>query len=80
MKNSSCDFDAETERCDIQEQHIFGVAGEDRALNRGAGGDHFVGVDAGVRLFAEDVCDDLPHLGHAGHATDQQHLIEFIGR
>src|SRR5579863_8023155 len=49
-------------------------------LDRGADGDDFVGVDALMGLLAEELFDDFLHLGHAGHAADQNHLVDLAGR
>ena len=54
-------------------------AGQHAALNGGADGDDFVGVDALVRLLAEDLLDQLLHLGHARRAADQHDLVDLAG-
>ena len=48
-------------------------------LDGGADGDDLVRVDALVRLLAEQLLDDLLHLGHARHAADEHHLVD-LGR
>ncbi len=45
-------------------------------MNRGTDGDNLVGVDALVRLLAEDVLDDLLHARHARRAADQDDFID----
>ena len=48
-------------------------------LDRGADGHDLVRVDALVRLLAEELLHDLLHLRHAGHAADQDDLVD-LGR
>src|SRR5262249_4343299 len=73
-------LDAERERSDVEEQHVLDVALEDTGLNRRTHRDDLIGIDALVRLFAEQLLDDFLHLGHAGHAADQHHLIDLRRR
>ena len=50
------DFDAERERRDIEQQHVFGgfrTAAKDVRLHRGAECYHLVGIQIGVRLALE---------------------------
>ena len=42
-------------------------------------GHDFVRIHALVRLLAEEVLDGLDDLGHAGHAADQDHFVDFTG-
>ena len=70
-------FQAERERGDVQQEDLLDVAGQDRALDGRADGDDLVGVDALVRLLAEDFLDDLLDAGHAGRAADQDHLVDL---
>ena len=49
-------------------------------MDRGADGDDFIRVDAVVRLFAEEVLDELLHERDAGGATDEHDLVYLIGR
>ena len=73
-------LDAERERGHVEEQHVLDVAGEHGALDRGADGDDLVGVDALVRLAPEEVLHRLDHLRHAGHAADEDDLVDLAGR
>ena len=52
---------------------------EDAALDAGADGDHLVGVDPLVGSLAEDVLDLFLHGRHAGHAADQDDLVDLAG-
>ena len=69
-------LDAERQRGDVQQQHVLAVAGEHLALDGGADGDGFVRVDVLARFLAEDFLDLVLHLGHAGHAADQDDVVD----
>ena len=71
-------FDTERQRSDIEKQNIGNFTGQDRALNRRPDRDDFVGVDLTVGLFAEEVNDFLLHQWHAGHAADEQYIVDVI--
>ncbi len=72
-------LDAERQRRHIEQQHVLDVALEHAGLDRRADRDHLVRVHALVRLLAEDLLHRLDDLGHAGHAADQDHLVD-LGR
>ena len=36
------------------------------------------GVDAARGILLEDGLDDLVHLGHAGHAPDEENLVKVL--
>ena len=78
-RNVAGGHDAESQRRDVQEQDIADFALEDAALDRCTNGYDFIGVDPLVRLFAAEILRDVDHLGHAGHAADQNELID-LGR
>ena len=69
-------LDAERQRRHVEQQHVLDVALQHAGLDRGAHGDDLVRVDAGVRLLAEELLHDLADLGHAGHAADQDDLVD----
>jgi hypothetical protein len=48
-------FDAERQRGHVEQQHVLDVALQHAGLDGGADGDHFIRVDALVRLLAEEV-------------------------
>ena len=64
-------LDAQRERGDVEQQDVLDLALEHAALDGGADRHHLVGVDALVRLLAEEALHHLLHLGHAGHAAHQ---------
>ena len=73
-------LDAERQRRHVEQQHVLHVALQHAGLDGGADRHHFVGVDALMRLLAEELLDDLLHLGHAGHAADQHHFVDLARR
>ncbi len=64
---------------DVEEKHILDLSGEHPGLYGGADGDHFIGIDAAVRFFAEDFLDNPADGGHARHAADQDDLVDLPG-
>jgi hypothetical protein len=73
-------FDAQRQRRHVQQQHVLAVAGQHLALDGGAHGHGFVGVHVLARLLAEELLDLFLHLGHAGHAADQDHVMDVATR
>ena len=72
-------LDAERQRRHVEQQQILHLAGEHAALNGRADRDDLVGVDALVRLLAEQVLDDLLHLRDARRAADQHDFVDLRG-
>ena len=72
-------LDAERERGDVEEQDVLHLALQDAALDGRADGDHLVRVHALVRLLAEELLHDLLHLGHPGHAADENDAVDVAG-
>ena len=70
-------FDAERERRDVEQEQVLDLAREHARLDRGADRDHFVGVDALVRLLAEQVLDDLLHARDARRSADEHDLVDL---
>jgi hypothetical protein len=66
----------ERQRGDVQQQHVLDVALQHAGLYRGAQRHDLVRVHALVGLAAEEVLHGLLDLGHAGHAADQDHLVD----
>src|SRR3712207_2204525 len=70
-------LDAEAERGDVDEQDVLALALDDTGLQRGADGDDLVRVDALVGLLAAgELAHDVGHGGHAGRATDEDHVVD----
>ena len=73
-------LDAERQRRHVEEQDVLDVTGEDAGLDRGPDGHDLVGVDALVRLLAaEHRLDRLDDGRHAGHAADEDDLVDVAG-
>ena len=68
-------LDAQRQWRDVEQQHVGAVTREHLALNGSAHGNGFVGVDVFARVTAEEFLDLFLHLGHAGHAADQNHVM-----
>ena len=81
-------FDAERERCHVEQQHLFsglGGAGENVGLHGRAEGNDFVGIEFDVRLLAacgemEEIVDQLADGGNARGAADQDDFVDLFGR
>jgi hypothetical protein len=82
-------LDAEGEGRNVDEDEVLEAAatrhegevlpGEDAGLHCGAEGDGLVGVDVGRGLLAvEEVLEQLPHLGDAGGAADENDLVHLL--
>ncbi|MDG5978308.1 NAD-specific glutamate dehydrogenase [Hydrogenophaga taeniospiralis CCUG 15921] len=71
-------LDAQAQRGHVEQQHVLAVTREHLALDGGAHGHGFVGVHVLARLLAEELFHLLLHLGHAGHAADQDHVVDVV--
>ncbi|MNQ22733.1 NAD-specific glutamate dehydrogenase [compost metagenome] len=69
-------FDTQRQRRHVQQQHVLAVARQHGTLNRGASGDGFVRVHVLARILAEEFLHLFLNLGHAGHAADQDHVVD----
>ena len=72
-------LDAQRERRDVEQEDVLHLALQHAALDGGADRHHLVGVDALVRLLAEELLHHLLHHGHAGHAAHQDDGVELRG-
>ena len=61
----------------VEQQNVLDLALQHAGLDRRADGHHLVGVDAAIGLLAEELLHRLDDLGHAGHAADQDHLVDL---
>ena len=73
-------LDAERQRRHVEQQHVLDVALQHAGLDRRADRHHLVRVDALVRLLAEELLHHFLDLRHAGHAADQDHLVDLARR
>ena len=73
--------DAKGKRRHVEKQATsFHVTAQHCTLNRGTDRHDLIGVDVAGRLLAEELLHDLDDLRHAGHAADQDHLVQLAGR
>ena len=78
-EDAAAGLDADRERRHVEQQHLVDLAGQRGALDRGADGDHLVGVHALVRLAPEELLHRALHGRHARHAADEDHLADVFG-
>ena len=60
-------FQTQRQRRNVQQQNVLDVARENTALNCGAGGYAFIGVDALERLLAGEALDSFLNGGFSWH-------------
>ena len=72
-------LDAERERGHVEQEDVLDVSLEHAGLDRGADGDDLVRVDALVRVLADELLHLRLHRGHAGHAADEDDVLD-VGR
>ena len=72
-------LDTERQRSHVEQQHILHVAGEHAALDSRADRNHFVRIDAFVRVLAEELADELLHFRHPRRSADQHDLVDLAG-
>jgi hypothetical protein len=70
--------DPERVRRHVEQDHVVAILHQRGALNRGADRHHLVRVDAAVRLAPEELRDGVLDRGHAGHAADQDHVLDLV--
>ena len=72
-------LDAERQGRHVEQQHVLDVALQYAGLDRRADGDHFVRIDATMRVASEEFLHRLNDLRHAGHAAYEYDLVDFAG-
>ena len=72
-------LDAERQRRHVQQQDIFDIAFEHPALNGGADGHDFIGVDTLMRWLVDERLGRLHDPRHARHPADQHQFINIAG-
>ena len=66
------------ERRHVEKQNIFHVAlAKSLGLHRRTDRDHFIRIDALVRIFAKQFFHRFLHRRHARLAADQNHFVDF---
>ena len=75
-------LDAQRQRNHIQQQQVTCgvVTCQLVGLDGGAQGHHFVRVQIGQRLLAEELCHGPLHLRHAGGAAHHDHALHLVAR
>ena len=73
-------FDTQRQRGNVEQQYVLDIAAEHTALDRGAAGDGFVGVDVSTRFAAEEVLDHFLYFRHASLAADQDDIVDIRNR
>ncbi|MPM60493.1 hypothetical protein SDC9_107344 [bioreactor metagenome] len=64
-------------RGDVEQEDVFDFAAQHAALDGCTNGNHFVGVDAFVRLFVDQLADQVHHLRHTAGTTYQNQFIDL---
>ena len=62
---------------DVEQQDVLDVALQHTGLDRRAGRDRFVGVDALVRFLAGELVHEIRDRGHARAAADEDHVVDL---
>ncbi len=70
-------FNTQGQGRDVEQQYILDVSLENSTLNGSADSYHFIWIDPLVRRLVEDFLYLALHRRHAGHAADQQYLIDI---
>src|SRR5438045_4178480 len=70
-------LDAERQWRHVEQQDVLDLAFQDAGLDCRADRDNLVRIDAAMRLAPKELLHRLEDLGHAGHAADQDHLVDF---
>ena len=69
-------LDTEGEGSDIEQENVSDLTSKDSTLDGGTNGDSLIGVDGLGGLTAEDGLDGFVDLGHTGHTTDQDDVLD----
>ena len=72
-------LNTERQRGDIEKEEVSDLSGEDTTLDRGTDGDSLIGVDRLGGVTTEDALDGLGDLGHTGHATNKDDILDVLG-
>ena len=68
-------LDAQRQRGHVEKQDVFHVTLQDAGLDGGTHGNHFIRVHTLVRILAEEGLHGFLDFRHAGHAADQDHVV-----
>ena len=70
-------FNTKGQRRHVEQQHIFTIARQHRALDRSTCCNRFIWVDVLTWFATKELFDLFLHLRHTGHTTDQNHVVDF---
>ena len=73
-------LDTQRQRGHVEQQDVFHITLKHAGLDGGTHGHHFVRVHTLVRILAEEALHGFLHLGHAGHAADQNNVVDLRSR
>ena len=73
-------FDAERERHNVEQQHVFHFARKHAALDRGADCDAFVGVNPLEGFLARNLLDFFHDGGNARRSADENDFVDIVIR
>ena len=68
-------FNAERQRCYIEQQHIFHIALQNAALHRRADGNRFVRIHIFTWFLTKKLAHFIDHFWHACHTADQDYVL-----
>ena len=71
-------FDAERERSDVEQQHVFHAAFENVRLHGGAERDHFIGIQLAMRAAAKIIAHGFAHKRNARGAADENDFVDLF--
>ena len=72
-------LNTEGKRGDVEKEEVSDLARKDTTLDGGTNGDSLVRVDGLGGVTAEDALDGLGDLGHTGHATNKDDILNVLG-
>jgi len=72
-------LDTEGKRSDIEKEDVSDLTRENGTLDGGTNGDGLIRVDRLGGVAAEDALDRSGDLGHTGHTTDEDNLLDVLG-
>ena len=78
-ENAAQRLDTKRQWRHVQQQYVLDIALQNARLNGRAHGNNFIGVHASMRFFAKEAFHHFAHLWHAGHAANQNDLVNLAG-
>jgi len=72
-------LDAEGQRRDVEQEHVFDIPGEHAPLDGRTDGDDLVRIHPPVRVAAEELAHGFLHLGDPDRPADQDDLVDVRG-